>query len=308
MGELPEQVMANTSTLMNLQNNLDTIQRAMTDARNRKINIEGQLSQIDTAHPGSTSTQHDQRLAELKARLEEMKANYTPEHPEVIKLTGQIKELESRSGKSSGGYTSPRVNELRTQLRAINSEISNLEANAARINAKINQYQSRVENAPRREQELSTLMRDYQITKDNYQKLLDRLLEAKRAENMEKRQQGEQFRILDFAKPSQTPVKPDLIRIMLICLALGLGAGAGVILFLEIQDSTIKSISQLESLEPDIPCISAVPLAMTVNDKQIKKRNNIILIAVNIGIVLIGTIAVSLSWAFNIVITKPMGM
>jgi uncharacterized protein involved in exopolysaccharide biosynthesis len=308
MGELPEQVTTNTATLMNLQNNMDTVQRSLTDARNRKINIEGQLSQLEASRPGSTSTQRDQRLADLKARLEEMKGNYTPEHPEIVKLNEQIRELESKSGGSSAGYVNPRVNELRTQLKSINNEISGLERDSARINSKINEYQFRVENAPKREQELSTLMRDYNITKENYQKLLDRLLEAKRAENMEKRQQGEQFRILDFAKPSQNPIKPNLFRLMLICFAIGIAAGAGVILLMELQDTTIKSISQLESLESGIVCISAVPMAMTDEDKRIKKRNTVILIGVNVGLVFFGLITIFASWALHIVINKPLGM
>ena len=307
MGELPEQVQTNTATLMNLQNSLDTTQRALTDARNRKINIEGQLSQLETSKPGSTSSQRDQRLAELRSRLEDLKSNYTPEHPEIVKLTEQIKELESKK-ESASGYSNPRATELRIQLRSINNEIAGLERDAGRINAKINQYQGRVENAPKMEQELSTLMRDYQITKDNYQKLLDRLLEAKRAENMEKRQQGEQFRILDFAKPSQRPTQPNFFRIMLICIFIGLGAGAGVILFMEIQDTTIKSISQLESLENGITCISAIPLSLTGEDKQIQKRNTILFIGINIALIIFGIIAVSASWALDIIINKPMGM
>jgi polysaccharide chain length determinant protein (PEP-CTERM system associated) len=308
MGELPEQVQTNTATLMNLQNSLDTIQRTLADARNRKINIEGQLSQLEASRPGSTSSQRDQRLTELRSRLEDMKSNYTPEHPEIIKLTEQIEELESKNESASGGYSNPRAAELRIQLRAINSEISGLEREAGRVNARINQYQTRVENAPKMEQELSTLMRDYQITKENYQKLLDRLLEAKRAENMEKRQQGEQFRILDFAKPSETPIQPDLLRIMLICIAVGLGAGAGVILFIEIQDSTIKSISQLEALESGIACISAVPLSLTGEDKKMNKRKTMLFIGINIGMVILGMIAVLASWAMDITINKPMGM
>jgi len=308
MGELPEQVQSNTATLINLQSSLDTTQRTLADARNRKINIEGQLSQLETSRPGSTSSQRDQKLTELKARLEDMKSNYTPEHPEIIKLTDQIKELESKKESASGGYSNPRAAELRIQLRAINSEISGLEREAGRVNARINQYQGRVENAPKMEQELSTLMRDYQITKDNYQKLLDRLLEAKRAENMEKRQQGEQFRILDFAKPSQSPIETNRLRILLVCLAIGLGAGAGVILLIEMQDSTIKSISQLEALENGITCISAVPLSLTGEDKKMKKSKTILFIGINIGLVILGMIAVLASWALGIIINKPMGM
>jgi hypothetical protein len=95
---------------------------------------------------------------------------------------------------------------------------------------------------------------------------------------------------------------------MLICIALGLGAGAGVILLIEIQDSTIKSISQLESLENGITCVSAIPLSLTGEDKKTKKRKTILFIGINIGLVIFGMIAVLASWAMGIIINKPMGM
>ena len=114
---------------------------------------------------------------------------------------------------------------------------------------------------PKREQELAGLTRDYNITQQNYQRLLDRFYEAKRAEDMEKRQQGEQFRVVDYAEPPQTPVSPNPMRIALIFLALGLGTGAGIIVMLEMLDTTVKGVKQLEGWSGNIPCITAIPLA-----------------------------------------------
>ena len=53
--------------------------------------------------------------------------------------------------------------------------------------------------------ELSKISRGYDITLKKYQDLLAKSLESELAENMEKKQKGEQFQILD---PANFPVKP----------------------------------------------------------------------------------------------------
>ena len=98
MGQLPEQLQSNTATLTNLQNNLETVQRSLTDARNRKLLLQGQRAPIPgvgiAAAP--TTPSRYQRLTELKQRLQDLRANYTPEHPEIKRLMDQIKALESQ--------------------------------------------------------------------------------------------------------------------------------------------------------------------------------------------------------------------
>lgn len=308
MGELPEQLQSNTSTLTNLQASLETVQRSLTDARNRKLSIQGQLSQTTASTPTAVTPQRYQRIAELKQRLQDMKANYTPEHPEIKRLMEQIKELENQPQELGHAAQDPRVVDLQNQLRAVTLEISSLEAEANRVKGRINFYQQRVESTPKAEQEITTIMRDYQITQQNYQRLLDRSYEAKRAESMEKRQQGEQFRVLDLAQVPQTPVKPDFIRMGMVFLFLGLGSGAGLLLIMEYMDSTIKGIRQLEELSGNIPCISAIPLAMTQADKDRSRRKNIILITANIMTVVLGLVIVITSKLMHITVDLPFNL
>ncbi|MCK7467258.1 MAG: hypothetical protein MZU91_03290 [Desulfosudis oleivorans] len=127
----------------------------------------------------------------------------------------------------------------------------------ARIKAQIEQYQGRVEGTPKREQELAGLTRDYNITQQNYQRLLDRFYEAKRAEDMEKRQQGEQFRVVDYAQPPEVPVSPNPMRIALVFLALGLGhRGRHHHRARDALTPRSKGVKQLEGLvRESIPCI-----------------------------------------------------
>ena len=219
-------------------------------------------------------------------------------YSEIKKLMDQIRELENQPAEVVKETSDP-------QLQAINVEIASLEREAARIRARIGEYQQRVENTPKAEQEMATMQRDYQITQQNYQRLLDRLYEARRAESLEKRQQGEQFRILDLAQAPRTPIKPNFLRLGLVFLVLGLGSGSGLLLMMELFDSSVKSIRQVEELSGNIPCISAVPLALTVADKDRSRRKTIALIAANVLVVVVGLVIVVSSRLAHMTIEPP---
>ena len=69
--------------------------------------------------------------------------------------------------------------------------------------------EARVENSPRREQEMVSLTRDYENLKLSYDDLLKKKLDAEVSQNLEKRQKGEQFQILDPANLPQKPFSPE---------------------------------------------------------------------------------------------------
>ncbi len=309
MGELPEQMTSNVSTMNSLQMRLEAVQTSLSSAMNRRIALQSQLSAIETNQPGATLSQNAQRIMQLRAQYDEAKARYTPEHPTVKALEGQIRELESGgSSKDSSVGLSPQIIEIRSQLKSANLEVESLKNELSRLQQKIDFYESRVETTPKREQELATITRDYNITQQNYQRLLDRYYEAKRAESMEMRQQGEQFRVVDYALPPEVPVSPDGLKIALIFLALGLGTGAGLILLMELMDTTVKGIKQLERWSGGIPCITAVPLALTDHDMRRNKIMSLIYVAVNVVIVVAGVIIVGYSYVADLTINLPISV
>ncbi len=308
MGELPEQLNSNVSTISSLQTQLESIQRSLSEAMNRRLGIQSQLSQIESNQPGATLSVQAQRVNDLRTRYEEAKARYTPEHPSVKMLQQQIKDLENKDGKKDIIGLNPQVIDLRTQLKTAGLEVESLKGDLARLQQKIEFYQQRVESTPKREQELAALSRDYTITQQNYQRLLDRSYEAKRAESMEMRQQGEQFRVVDYARPPEVPVSPNGMKIAAIFLVLGLGTGAGFIFLLEVLDSTVKSIKQLEQWSGGVPCITAVPLALTDADKNSRKVRALIYIGINAVIIIAGVLIVGYSHFAHLTMELPIAV
>jgi protein tyrosine kinase modulator len=137
----------------------------------------------------------------------------------------------------------------------------------------IAQYQDRVENAPRREQEFQELSRDYVTTKEVYASLLKRYEESKIAESMEYRQKGEQFRILDPAVASLHPAAPQRARLFLMSLAFALALGVGAVLAAENLDTSFHDLDDLRSFSR-VPVLASIPRIVTQGDLRARKRRS----------------------------------
>src|SRR5262249_57724335 len=104
-------------------------------------------------------------------------------------------------------------------MEEIDLEEGKLNQQRAATHEQMAAYEKKVMNAARREQELLVLSRDYESTRKNYDSLLTRLQQAQVAENLEKRQKSEQFRVLDEARMPSRPWKPKRERMLLLRMA-----------------------------------------------------------------------------------------
>jgi capsular exopolysaccharide synthesis family protein len=99
---------------------------------------------------------------------------------------------------------------------------------------------------------------------NNYQALLNKRLNAHVAENLEKRQQGEQIRVLDPANLPQKPEKPNQLLIMLLGLIGGGGLGVGLALGIDHLNPTFKRREEVEVL-PGINVLATIPQFFSVS-------------------------------------------
>ena len=287
MGQLPQQLDANLRILERLQQQLKTANENARAAEDRSVLLQNQIEQLKTREQFSISSgptgdlrwsTEDPLITQLnllKKDLASAQSKYKDAHPDVIDLKKKIANLEPQvEAKLKGqqrGITErnvpPPMRDPNTErLLAQYTEQYNgalLETKRSREEGKdlkeqIAAYQKRIEDTPKREQELVLLTRDYDLMKTNYQSLLDKKIQAQMAENLERKQQGEQFKILDLARVPETPIKPDRNKILLIGAMLGLMAGLGLAWFRETWDQSFHSVSDVE-VYLAIPVIATIP-------------------------------------------------
>jgi polysaccharide chain length determinant protein (PEP-CTERM system associated) len=278
MGELPEQLPSNLTILERLQQQLNQSHQSVRDDKNRLLIVESQLKfaqQASNPSFGATLPGPDggpKSLESLRQQLVEYETKYTGNHPDVVALKKKIEALEKelaegaktpapQTVKAAPAATGSRPimeAELLGQQQALIRNIQAVEAGIGKIQAQIEQYQTRVENTPKREQELLLLKRDYDNIKSTYSSVLNRKLEADMSLNMEKKQKGEQFRILDPPRMAEKPISPNLKMILMACIAGGLGIGCGIIFLCEFFDNSVRKPEALQA-RLSLPVLMVMP-------------------------------------------------
>lgn len=282
MGELPEQLESNLAILQRLQEQLNSKQDSLRETKVAlslldQQTAEGRTVLLPQDGYGASSRNRIDPLdsndpAELRKYLADLQMRYTDRHPDVIRLKKRIAEMEAGEDPSATDNASqmPRIADPVQQQRAeLMKDRISLEADIQDLQSQIGLYQRRVENTPRREQELQALKRDYENVREVYNSLLNRKMEAELAVSMERKQKGEQFFVLDHAKLPQKPVAPDMKKLLLVTIVAGFGLGGGLAYLLEYMDGSFRKVDQIEAAL-NIPVIATIPPILT--KVQIRKR------------------------------------
>lgn len=294
MGALPEQLNSNLRILGNFQAQVERLTTSLNAAENRKLVLQQNLAAmgVDIFDPsGQSLSGGSDPLSALKARRVALLTKYTEKHPDIINLNKQIAaieqemaqkseaiENETSSEKTSGKASSPAevAPPLAPQLAQINVEIARLKDDIEKVKKENKMYEKRVEETPEREQELLSLNRDYGSLSASYSNLLNRKRAAELSVSMERKQKGEQFKVIDPAKVALRPSKPDAQKIMLLTIALGLGIGCGLIYLAEIMDTSYRSPEETEK-DLSLPVLISMPFLMTPKEINREKIKNIVI-------------------------------
>lgn len=268
MGALPDQLDVNLRTLDHLRKELSSTNDAIKVAEDSLHSLDDVRFFSKKFGPdGKSEITLNPLLAKRASLMEELaklQAEFNENYPDIIVIKKQISDIEaalmegsSPSGSSAqiGGIQHQKV-QSRTQ--AIKSEIASLREKQKRTLSQIREYEKRVEETFSNEQKLSTLVRDYNIAQGHYAKLLEKRLNAKSSENLEKWQKMERFRIVDPANLPENPYKPDRRKIILLGSLCGGGLGVGVIFLREYRHPSFRKPEDFHGIV-DAPTLVTIP-------------------------------------------------
>jgi len=264
IGELPQQVEANLRALDRLQSDLNTTNENLQRHTDRLAMIDKALQEYErfgTKNPllavGSSSTDPlFPRLKELQEKLVKLEAEFWDGYPEVLLTKEEIRQVEGKLVQKYGPdvfkpgekLVDPYLRDLRRQRDEVRSEIALSKQRQTLLIGEKRNYEKRIDRAPEVEQELLILERDYENMKNNYRALLDKRLNAMVTENLEKRQQGAHFRILDTANFPTRAEKPNQPRILVFGFLFGLVIGVGIAVLRERLNPQFRHPDEVERL------------------------------------------------------------
>jgi polysaccharide chain length determinant protein (PEP-CTERM system associated) len=320
--EMPEQRQSNLAQLRSLIEQNQGIQTSIQDLERTKVlaleqsRVQQQLAalSVQSAAPGMQPSHPEtdgERLLRLRAYLAQLQGKYTEMHPEVRRTKQQIEQLEAKGVKATapqgGNLGSSRASvatqlegqRLQTQIKQIDLNIEQLRQTQAAIPAQIAKYQKWIEAAPVREAEWNILTRDYNELRRHYDQLVANNLQAQSAENLEKNQKGSKFKVVDSARVSEKPFKPNFLKILLVAVAGSLGISVGSVLLLDFIDTSFKDVGELEEFI-GVPVVCAIPFIE--KDSETRRDNRIFYLSV----VAIGSYAVALATVLAVLWKKGL--
>jgi len=320
-GELPAQMDANLQGQHNAEMALQTLSEGLNRDRERRMLLERQVADIidtpdekpasadGTAKPAEMAQTLSDELRTAQQALLAMELKFKPDHPDVKKQRRAVEELEKRvaAQKLDGTLASRptaapvtldpakrrRLTDARAEIENVDRQIQAKSAEASRLSGLIGMYQARIEATPAREAELAGLSRDYETLQMSYRNLLQKKEESQMSANLEKRQIGEQFKILDAARLPEKPASPDRPRLYLIAVLAALAVGLGCAATAEYFDRTLRSEADVRAAL-NLMVLATVPLMRETSRASIWRARRAV--TVGAGAVTILAVCATVAW------------
>jgi polysaccharide chain length determinant protein (PEP-CTERM system associated) len=258
MGKLPGAESSNINMLTTLNTQLDAATQALSRMEQNRQYAESmmtiqQQNQAQTAEHGGVGPQAQQlELQRLQSEEADLTSRYTDDYPDVVAVRRKIADLRQKIAQAPPPSPAPlstapkatdsvTAQQFRLQLRAMDQEILRKKHDQAAIEAQLRTYQERVASSPEIEEEYKAITRDNQTAQNFYNSLLAKMEDSKMATDLEKRQQGESFKVMDEPNLPESPMFPKRPVFVGGGLAAGLGLGLLIIGILEYMDTAVRS-------------------------------------------------------------------
>jgi uncharacterized protein involved in exopolysaccharide biosynthesis len=248
------------------------LSRAHQDKSFAESVLAQQTSAWQATQTGVNPETFDQQLAALQTQLVALQSKYTDDHPDVIKAKNDIAALRLKMADSETqrkdappektikpAVEPAQIQQLRAQIHQYDQVIKERTQQQTDIQKQINLYQSRVQASPTIEQEYKLITRDHQTALDFYNDLLKKHDQSSMSQGLEESEQAEHFRVLDPANFSDKPSFPKVPIFLGGGFAGGLALGLGLTLFLETQDTSMRSERDVE-LALRLPVLVSIPM------------------------------------------------
>ena len=269
-GTLPEDFEANQRVYERLVDNLRDVQRELAVASGDEAFYHQQAlagGGVEDLYSSQALTPR-RRVEMLGMQLAEYQSRgFTAKHPDVIAANDEIVQLkkEIEDGANDPTNVSPVQQNARFEMQRAALRSQSAHQEIERLRLQIVAVETRLAKTPRVAEQLAGLEREHEHLFDAYQDFSKKGLEAGVARDMETRQKGEKFRVLEQAVSPPEPASPNRALILSIGLLLGLAFGVGYGIAMEAIDTSFHTPRRLQD-RLGIPVLAAIPPVFLPSD------------------------------------------
>jgi len=216
VGLMPAEGRGYFNRLQNAQAELVKAQLQLNEAVQRRDELKRQLTGEEpvfgfggTAPSMQTELRPlDIRIQRLQNQLDKLSLQYTKYHPSVISIKEKIKSLQNQKQKELKNIAvvsrrmpvleqNPVYQQLKVSLGEVNADVASLTVRMKEYKKRVIRLKRLVDTIPKIESQLKSMNRDYEITKKNYNSLVERMESAKLSEQVAQTGEEVKFRLVE---------------------------------------------------------------------------------------------------------------
>lgn len=284
-GKLPEDMTASQRRLERVMGDLALARRSLAEAQSDEAFYASQ----SRMHVPNDEASPVRRLELLKLQLSEYESRgFTDKHPDIIKTRQEIasvtKAIEDDDAASAGMLT-PLAQQTEAQARRAALQRASAEQEIAHLEQLQTEITALISATPVVAEQLDGLNREYEHLFNTFQDFSKRNTEAAVQAQLERRQLGEQFRVLEPAFIAPEPSAPNRLLIMVLGFVFALMIGGGVGVVLEALDTSPHDARQLQT-RLQLPVLATIPSIWLESDRLRQRRRRVRTALATVGVVL----------------------
>ena len=172
-----------------------------------------------------------------------------PDSPDLasaqVEIESTREQLRLETEKMIGSDTAQTAplfyKRLEQKLRDAQKEADELKVREKNLQALVKDYEKKIETLPEQDRELALLTRDNEVNENIYKMLVLKVEENKLAA-AEVEEKGTKYTILDSARRSLKPSKPEILLIGIVAFILGILSGFGCVFMAEFSDHSFRGV------------------------------------------------------------------
>ena len=227
-----------------------------------------------------TDPELEGRIATAQKNLDALRLQYTEQHPDIVanrrlldQLLAQKADLakqKKRSADPGAGY-SPMLQQLSVSLSQAEAQVASMRTRVEEYSARVARLRTQSGQVPEVEAQLAQLNRDYQVNKENYQKLLERRESARLSGDLSSATDMLTFRVIDPPTVPSAPTGPNRMRLFSAVFVAALVAGIAVAFLMSQLRPTFLSQATLREVT-GLPVLGSIGMNWTAEQTVRRKR------------------------------------
>jgi len=242
-----------------------------------------------------TDPELEGRIATAQKNLDTLRLQYTEQHPDIVanrrlleQLLAQKADLakqKKRGGDPGAGY-SPMLQQLSVALSQAEARVASMRTRVAEFSDRVARLRTQSTAVPEVEAQMAQLNRDYQVNKENYQKLVERRESARLSGDLSSATDMLTFRVIDPPTVPSLPSGPNRLRLFSLVFGGALAAGIAVAFLMSQIRPTFLSQATLREVT-GLPVLGSVSMNWTA-EQTVRRKRRLMALGVSV-LVLFGT-------------------